>query len=110
DPVSLAARLAMQVPHDIHLAPARRDADQVCYQLNFPGRSYDVYFSRSRVELAGPAEAALALVGLGAMRTGSAVICDTPLSMTFVRNQQRLSEIFTGWFPVFSSLLVLAEQ
>src|SRR5690606_35234106 len=44
------------------------------------------------------------------MRTGSAVICDTPLSMTFVRNQQRLSEIFTGWFPEFSSLLVRAEQ
>lgn len=100
----------MQEPHDIHIAPARRDADRVCYQLNFPGRSYDVYFSSSRVELAGTAEAALALVALGAMRTGSAVICDTPLSITFVRNQQRLSEIFTGWFPEFSSLLVRAPE
>lgn len=95
----------------IRIAPAERHIGCVRYKLIFPSRSYDVYFSCSRVALSGSVEAALALVALGAMRTASKVICDARISATFMRNQQRLSDIFTGWFPVFSPLRVqVAEQ
>lgn len=86
------------------IAAAVRKGKKVSYQLALPDRSYDVYFSCDRVELSGSAEAALALAALGGMRTASPLVCEAPLSTTYLRNQQRLAEIFTGWFPIFTPL------
>lgn len=86
------------------IAAAERTGNKVSYQLAFPDRTYDVYFSCDRVELSGSAEAAVALAALGCMRTGSHMHSDEQLSATFLDNQLRLSEIFTGWFPEYSAL------
>lgn len=90
----------------IRIAAAARQGNKVSYQLALPDQSYDVYFSCDRVELSGTPEAALALVALGSMRTGSRVVCEAPLSATYLENQQRLARIFTSWFPIFAPLQV----
>lgn len=80
------------------------------YHLAMPGRSYQVYFSCDNKVLSGSVETALVLASMGAMRNGVPVISRVPISRTFLRNQEKLSEIFTGWFPEFSPLDVLAED
>jgi hypothetical protein len=94
----------------ININPAALEGARAEYQFSMPGRSYQVYFSCDMNVLSGSVEAALVLASMGAMRNGVPVISKAPMSRTFLKNQEKLSEIFTGWFPEFSPLEALAEE
>lgn len=90
---------ARQTPDaPLQVARGQRNGARIDYQIELAGRRYPVYFACSQLELADDAEAALAMVALGAMDSHRALSLAGPVSRQFLDNQRQLMEIFSGWF------------
>ena len=85
-------------------------AHRVDFTIQIAEKSYQIYFDSPRVELDGGVEAAVCMAALGAMRQGLEIAVKGPVSAGFVANQQKLADIFTGWFPQYLSPIWSVEQ
>lgn len=88
----------------------QQHSNRVEYQLEIAGKTYNPYFDSPRAELSGSVEAAVCMSALGAMKHGLGIRITDPVSKTFLTNQQRLMDIFTGWFPEFQLPHLQAEH
>ncbi|GGD00812.1 hypothetical protein [Halopseudomonas salina] len=81
-------------------AASARD-HKVYYDIEVKGKAYEVYFSATRLKLSGSVEAAICMAALGAMRNGCDLLISDPVSESFIKNQEKLFDIFSKWFPEF---------
>lgn len=88
----------------------QQHSNKVEYQIEIAGKTYNPYFDSPRAELSGSVETAVCMSALGAMKHGLNILITDPVSKTFLANQQRLMEIFTGWFPEFQLPNLQAEH
>lgn len=97
------ARQALQV------VPGRRHGPRIDYDIRLAGRCYAVYFACSRVELTADAEAALAMLALGAMSSRCDLQVSGPVSSLFLGNQLQLMSIFSSWFERYRPVEITAN-
>lgn len=93
----------------LQVARGQRNGARIDYQIELAGRRYPVYFACSQLELVDDAEAALAMVALGAMDSARALSLAGPVSRQFVDNQRQLMEIFSGWFKRYRPVDIQVE-
>jgi hypothetical protein len=85
-------------------------AHRLDFTMQIAEKSYQIYFDSPRVKLDGGVEAAVCMAALGAMRQGLGIAIQGPVSAGFLANQQKLADVFTGWFPQYLSPIWYAEK
>lgn len=94
----------------LQVARGRRNGARIEYQIQLAGRSYSVYFACAQLALVDDAEAALAMVALGAMDSCRALSLAGPVSRQFLDNQRQLMGIFSGWFKRYHPVEIHASE
>ncbi|TXH88108.1 MAG: hypothetical protein E6Q71_04730 [Pseudomonas sp.] len=102
--------MTSSMPQVITVLLGRRQGACINYDIQLAGRRYQVYFACADLALTADAEAALAMLALGAMSTSSELRVEELISQLFVENQRRLMGIFAGWFDRYRPVAIQAPR
>lgn len=108
--MAIAKDQPQELAESLLVESGRSHGDRVEYNLQLVGRQYNVYFSCVQLQLTADAEAALAMVMLGAMNLRLAVCIKEPISHQFLHNQQQLMMIFCSWFERYHFIEITASR
>lgn len=104
------SRSATEVVVPLRVVPGRQAGERVEYDIRIGERRYAVYFACTQLPLTADTEAALAMQALGAMDRRLPLQIEGAISAQFLRNQQQLMDIFSGWFARYRPVAIQAPS